>query len=124
ALEFLYPDGEVLDGTEDANDYSVVFRLRYGSFAALFLGDAPAAVEHALAMSRGRSLRADVIKVGHHGSRTSTSEALLDAAAPQWAVISVGRRNQFGHPAPIVLERLERYGVRILRTDLNGSVTI
>ena len=123
-LEFLYPEAGMLDGIDRANDYSVVFRLRYGPFAALFLGDAPAAVENALAMSRGRSLRADVVKVGHHGSRTSTSEALLDAAAPQWALISVGRRNRFGHPAPDVLDRLERRGVRVLRTDLDGSVTI
>ncbi|HKJ92021.1 MAG TPA: hypothetical protein VJ957_02580 [Longimicrobiales bacterium] len=106
------------------NDVAVVFRFTYGRFSALFLADAPASVEQALAKRYGAGLRAEILKVGHHGSATSTSRALLDAARPQLALISVGRHNRYGHPAPSVLARLARYAVRILRTDRDGSIIV
>jgi competence protein ComEC len=93
-------------------------------FGALFFGDAPAAVEEALVARHGRTLQAEVLKVGHHGSRTSTSGALLEAASPQLALISVGRDNRYGHPSPEVLARLVRRGVHVLRTDERGSIVI
>ncbi|HEX7091427.1 MAG TPA: DNA internalization-related competence protein ComEC/Rec2 [Longimicrobiales bacterium] len=127
-LHFLYPDGEadgsLLDGQPAANDFSVVFSLTYGRFAALFMGDAPAAVEERLVARHGDALRADLLKVGHHGSSTSTSEALLAAVEPDIALLSLGRHNRYGHPAPAVIRRLERHGVRILRTDQSGHVTL
>jgi competence protein ComEC len=119
----LYPVDE-LDGGSDANDFSLVFRLEYGSFAALFLGDAPASVEDELVARHGGRLRAAVLKVGHHGSTTSTGEPLLIAARPDVALVSAGRRNRYGHPAPLVLRRLERHNVRVLRTDELGNVTV
>jgi competence protein ComEC len=119
----LYPVRE-LDGAGTANDLSVVFRLEYGSFAALFLGDAPASVEDELVARHGGRLRAAVLKVGHHGSATSTSESLLTATRPEIALVSAGRSNRYGHPAPVVLRRLEQHDVRVLRTDELGSITV
>jgi competence protein ComEC len=123
-IRFLAPDEQVLDSQRDANDFSVVFRLGYGRFGALFLGDAPAWVEDRIVARDGPSIASDVIKVGHHGSRTSTGDALLAAVSARVALISVGRRNRYGHPAPDVIERLGRHGVRILRTDESGSITV
>jgi competence protein ComEC len=124
ALEFLFPEAEMLDASQDANDLSVVFRLTYGRFAALFMGDAPAAVERRLVASHGNRLEAQILKVGHHGSLTSTTAELLAAAEPRLALISVGRRNRYGHPAPAVVQRLENAGVQVLRTDLHGGIRL
>ncbi|HUH13255.1 MAG TPA: ComEC/Rec2 family competence protein, partial [Longimicrobiales bacterium] len=115
--------GEVAGGAE-SNAVSVVFRAEFGAFAALFTGDADVAVERRLLRDGPELLRAQLLKVGHHGSATSTSEELLVAMGTPLAVISVGRRNRYGHPHPAVLERLERRGVRVLRTDRNGAITI
>jgi competence protein ComEC len=119
----LYPLHQ-LDGAGIANDFSVVFRLEYGAFAALFLGDAPASVEDELVARHGGRLRAAVLKVGHHGSTTSTGESLLNTARPDVALVSAGRRNRYGHPAPVVLRRLERHRVRVFRTDELGNITV
>jgi beta-lactamase superfamily II metal-dependent hydrolase len=73
-------------------------------------------------MSLGYDLKSDVLKVGHHGSATSTSMSFLEAIRPEYAVISVGAKNKFGHPNPGTLERLETIGAKVYRTDLNGSV--
>ncbi|MBR9990118.1 MAG: DNA internalization-related competence protein ComEC/Rec2 [Gemmatimonadetes bacterium] len=123
AISVLYPF-VAIDGSPDANDNSVVFRLTFGSFAALFLGDAPMAVEDALVARHGTGLGGAVLKVGHHGSRTSTGDALLGAARPTIALISAGRKNRYGHPNPGVLDRLERYEVRVLRTDESGNFIV
>ena len=122
-FEFLYPERE-LDALRDANDNSVVFRLVFGTFTALFLGDAPASVEEELVARHGGRMRTTVLKVGHHGSATSTSDALLAVARPTLALISVGERNRYGHPAPIVMQRLAEHEVRVLRTDQLGHVTV
>jgi competence protein ComEC len=122
-VALLYPLPS-LDGARDANDNSVVFRLRFGEFAALFTGDAPMAVEDTLVALHGSALRAAVLKVGHHGSRTSTGELLLDAVTPDLALVSAGRNNRYGHPNAGVLQRLEAHGVRVLRTDRSGSFIV
>jgi competence protein ComEC len=119
----LYPAGEST-AAAIANDNSVVFRLEYGAFAALFLGDAPVAVEDELVARHGSRLRAHVLKVGHHGSATSTGELLLRTTRPGIALVSAGRRNRYGHPAPSVVQRLERHDVRLLRTDEIGNITV
>lgn len=123
-IDFLAPPAGVLDDRLDPNDFSTAFVLRYGHFAALFMGDAPITTEERILAEQGASIRVAVLKVGHHGSRTSTSEALLEAAAPQVALVSVGRRNRFGHPAPEVMARLARHGVRTLRTDRQGTLRV
>lgn len=106
----------------NANDNSFVFRVSLGSRAALLTGDAEHAAEEALVRGRGEALRADFLKVGHHGSRTSSTPAFLAAVGARDAVISCGIRNRFGHPHPQALESLKNAGLRIFRTDLVGSV--
>ena len=112
-------------GTEPAdtppNDLSVMFTVTWGDFDALFTGDASAEVERSILSDLSP---VELLKVGHHGSRTSTGSALLARTHPEWSVISVGRRNRFGHPAPEVLARLEGAGGRILRTDGMGRITL
>jgi competence protein ComEC len=106
------------------NDNSFVVRVSLGRRSVLFVGDAEHAAESDLVAARGGSLRSDVLKVGHHGSRTSTTEAFLGAVDPSIAVISCGIRNRFGHPAPATLATLARSRARVLRTDRDGGVTI
>jgi competence protein ComEC len=121
-LEVLHPAEPLLVGTNsDPNNNSVVLRVTSGSTRFLLTGDAEAGAEGAL---RGLDLRADVLKVGHHGSRTSTDDALLDAVRPRLAIVSCGRRNSFGHPAAATLSRLERRGVAVFRTDRDGAVVV
>ena len=119
---FLHPAGRVV--SDDANDGSVVLRVVYGEFQLLLTGDAPAAVERALARAYGRRLEADVLKVAHHGSSTSTTPELLEATGATLAVISAGRGNRYGHPHRRVLSRLNEAGVAIARTDRHGSVVV
>lgn len=110
------------DAEQAVNNSSAVVRLCYGRVAFLFMGDADNAVERELADRYGDFLSADVIKIGHHGSRTSTSEELLRAAHPAEAVISVGRFNAFRHPSSATLRRLAAFGIRTHRTDREGAV--
>jgi competence protein ComEC len=105
------------------NDNSLVLRVRFGRRAALFVGDSEHEAEHDLVSLGPERLRADVLKVGHHGSRTSSSPAFIAAVAPSFAVISVGVRNRFGHPHPTTLATLRSFGVRVFRTDADGAVT-
>lgn len=123
-IRVLAPDSALLDGLHEANDFSVVLRLEYGGFSALLTGDAPEAIENRLVARYGAALDSDLLKVGHHGSLTSTGDSLLAAVRPDLALISVGRRNRYGHPAPAVLDRLARYGVPVARTDENGSLIV
>jgi competence protein ComEC len=106
------------------NDGSIVVRLRYGSRALLLTGDAMANEEEAMMARCMSCLRADVLKVGHHGSRTSSTEAFLDAVHPAHVVISDGRLNRFGFPHRAVLERFERRRSTVWRTDLDGAIRI
>jgi competence protein ComEC len=104
------------------NDNSIVLRITYGQRAFLLVGDAERAEEAKLLAVAGEGLRADVLKVGHHGSRTSSTPAFLTAISPTEAVISVGRRNRFGHPSPLTISALGAVGARVWRTDRDGSV--
>ncbi|HEX2187435.1 MAG TPA: ComEC/Rec2 family competence protein, partial [Longimicrobiaceae bacterium] len=122
-LEFLWPRAGSLDGVADANKISAVIHLRYGGFSALLTGDAGDEEEAALLAARP-GLRATVLKAGHHGSRTSTSGALLDAVRPELVVVSAGRRNRYGHPAPETLRRLAARGIPVARTDREGTVGV
>ncbi|MBI1967137.1 MAG: DNA internalization-related competence protein ComEC/Rec2 [Gemmatimonadetes bacterium] len=119
-LEVLSPDSAWLAQPLDANEHSVVLRVTYGGVRLLLTGDAGVPVEARLA---GRVGAVDLLKVGHHGSRSASSEEWLAELRPAWAVISVGRRNRYGHPAPEVLERLAAQGVTIFRTDQSGTIT-
>ncbi|XYH97276.1 DNA internalization-related competence protein ComEC/Rec2 [Sorangium sp. So ce1128] len=105
-----------------ANDNSFILRITYGAHAALLVGDAEHEAEEALVARYGAALRADLLKVGHHGSRTSTGPALLAAVDPAVAAVSCGVRNRFGHPSPEVLSRLSARGVAIARMDRGGAL--
>ncbi len=108
-------------GFENINDASVVLKVIYGQHAFLFPGDAEFESENHL-LQYAPVLESDVLKVGHHGSSTSSLPAFLQAVSPQWAVVSVGRWNNFGHPNPQVLARYDSFGIGLLRTDQNGAV--
>ncbi len=108
---------------EDLNDGSVVARLTFGQVSFLFMGDAEARAEEDLVAS-GAELRATILKVGHHGSDSGTTEAFLKKVQPKAAVISVGKGNDYGHPAPETLERLRAAGADVYRTDEQGTIVI
>jgi competence protein ComEC len=99
-------------------------RIAFGRRAVLFLGDAEHEEEADLLRLEAARLRADVVKVAHHGSRTSSDPALLAAIGAHAAVISVGARNRFGHPHPTTLAALAAAGARVFRTDEDGAVTV
>ena len=119
-LEVLSPDSLWLALPLDVNEHGVVLRVTFGAVRLLFQADAGLPVEARLA---GRVGPVEVLKVGHHGSRSATSDAWLAELRPREAVISVGARNHYGHPAPDVLARLARHGITILRTDERGTIT-
>ena len=121
-LEILYPDESFLDKTvDDLNQSSIIFRLVYGRNKFLLTGDAGEQVEKKL-IARGAALSADLLKVGHHGSQYSSSQEFLEKVRPKMAVVEVGKNNDFGHHHLRIIKRLERLGVEIFRTDLNGTI--
>ncbi len=118
SLQIIHP-GSRLPGNN--NDCSVVARLTYGSQSFLFTGDAEKKAEAEM-LSRGLPVRSSVLKVGHHGSRSSTSPRFLSSVSPRAAVISCGESNRWGHPTEEVLRSLEQRNVEIYRTDLQGTI--
>lgn len=108
----------------DTNSDSIVMRLVFGNISFLFTGDAEKPAEERMLQSSSADLRATVLKVGHHGSRTSTTDDFLKAVAPQLAVISVGKHNRYRHPAPSTVMRLRDFGIKTYRTDENGAIEI
>ncbi len=112
-----------LNAGEDTNNSSIVLMIRYGETSFLFTGDAEREAEQAV-LDSGAELKADVLKVGHHGSDTSTSYPFLREVMPEYAVISVGEGNSYEHPEENTLSRLRDAEAEILRTDLNGDIII
>ena len=123
-LEILQPF-ESLEGKEfkDSNNTSIISKLVFGKNSFLFTGDAYKDVEGKL-INKEAEIDSDVLKVAHHGSKTSSSEEFIKAVSPEIAVISAGRENKYGHPNQEVLELLEKYGIRVLRTDKDGDIKI
>ena len=111
----------VKDSYEELNNYSAVIKLEYGSQSFLFAGDAGTESE-AQMLNSGADLKAAVLKVGHHGSYSSTGGKFLSAVDPQYAVIMVGADNTYGHPHAQTLTRLDKAGATIYRTDYNGTI--
>lgn len=121
-FEILFPDRDISGlGT---NTGSIVGRLVYGQTSVMFTGDAPDEIEKYLISLDGKNLKSDVLKVGHHGSRTSTSPEFVGFVSPALALISDGKGNSYGHPHEETMETLEKFGVRILRTDQVGTIKI
>jgi competence protein ComEC len=124
AFRVLAPDSAWTESLDDANDASTIVLVRYGDVRFLLTGDAETAEEQWLVRSAGAGLRADVLKVAHHGSRTSTSADFLAAVRPRVGLISVGAGNRYGHPGPRVLADLAAAGAVVVRTDRAGSVIV
>lgn len=106
---------------KDENNNSIILRVTYGDVSYLFCGDAEIESEYDMA-ENGMDISAQVIKIGHHGSDTSTSQMLLNVVNPVYAVISVGKDNDYGHPTSQVISRLEEYGIQYFRTDMEGTI--
>ena len=111
-----------LDKVIDLNNWSVGIRLTYGSNSFLMCGDAESQAESDM-LERGMPLKADVLKAGHHGSSTSTSSVFLKAVSPSYVVIQCGKDNSYGHPHKETMEKLEKAGCQVLRTDEYGTIT-
>jgi len=117
----LFPDRDVT-GVED-NTASIIGRLVYGDHEFLLTADAPDEIEKYLVQIDGKNLESDVLKAGHHGSKTSTSEEFLGYVSPKYVVISSGEDNSYGHPHKDVILRLARFETIVLRTDELGTIT-
>lgn len=112
-----------IEETDEKNDMSVVTRLTFGDRAFLFTGDAESGVEKQLVNS-GYDLSADVLKLGHHGSKTSSSSLFLKTVSPQCVVATCGADNDYGHPHREVLQRLDSMGITLYRADISGNIVI
>ncbi|GAB6152160.1 hypothetical protein JCM17380_09100 [Desulfosporosinus burensis] len=115
---FLAPNSDEYD---DLNNYSAILKITFGKVSFLLTGDAEDVSETEM-LSRGQDLQATVVKVGHHGSTSSTTSVFLKAVSPKYAVISVGANNSYGHPAQGTLNKLANSGVQVYRTDQDGTI--
>jgi len=110
-------------GYSSLNDYSLVFHMQFGETGFIFTGDGEGPTDFEI-LQNGWDVRSNVMLAGHHGSRTSSSEALIDAINPDIAVISVGDGNKYGHPHQVVLDRFAERNIEVLRTDLEGTIVL
>ncbi len=119
----VFAPSRTLRASAEPNDSSLVFKMEFAGMSALMTGDIGFGAESYLVGRDEQDLRADILKVPHHGSKNSTGAAFLASVRPRLAVIEVGE-NRYGHPAPAALERLEAAGAALLRTDLAGTVSV
>jgi competence protein ComEC len=131
-ITFLYPDHEIAVDTKvpgratdtGANDTSIVMTLRHGPTSIALMGDAEDPLEAYLAETYGEELDVDILKLGHHGSDSSSSEEFLGLVSPQDAIVSAGKENKYGHPSLRVLKRVERASSTLWRTDAQGDIRV
>jgi len=122
-IDILFPDRDV--SSWETNDGSVVARLTYGDTSIMLTGDATKKAEKIiLEENLSTELESTILKVGHHGSRTSTSSSFVKTVSPEYALISAGKDNKYGHPHQDTLSTLAQFGAKIIRTDLSGSIII
>jgi competence protein ComEC len=121
SLKILSPRGDTTNW--NSNNASIISQLSYGDIDFMLTGDAPASIENFLVEYYGSALESEVLKLGHHGSKTSTSEEFLAAVAPTFAVVSAGKDNRYGHPAVEVVRRVEDFGADIVSTSESGRIT-
>lgn len=118
----IFSPGEEL--TDDINNNSIVMQLEYSNFSLLFTGDISKKIEESLVKEYGSELKSTVLKVAHHGSKTSSVESFINMVKPKIALIGVGKNNKFGHPTSEVIQKLEKIKAKIFRTDLNGEIIL
>jgi competence protein ComEC len=123
SLQALAPGPDYELGTAPRNNDSLALRLIYGERSALLTGDIERPIEAQL-LAENLAGHADILKVAHHGSKTSSMAALLDAVHPAFALISAGFENSYGHPHPDILARLHERGIEVLRTDTLGLISV
>ncbi len=119
-LEILFPDRDV--SGLSSNDGSIVMRLVYGETSVMLQGDSTAAIEHYLVSLDGSNLKSNILKAGHHGSRTSTTEEYVTEVSPRWTVILSGANNSYGHPHKETLDTLNKLGIPAYDTCNNGRI--
>lgn len=119
-LRILFPDRDVVD--LESNTASIIAQLIYKDVEFMLTGDSPKAIEEYLVMLDGEGLQSDVLKAGHHGSKTSSSLAFLDYVSPKYAIISAGKDNSYGHPHKEVVDSLKQFGASISSTQDKGMI--
>ncbi|NFN93593.1 MBL fold metallo-hydrolase [Clostridium botulinum] len=117
-LQFLAPNSAKY---EDMNNYSIACKLKYGNTSYVFMGDAETLSEGEI-LAKQLDISADVLKLGHHGSHSSTSQAFLNKINPRYAIVSCGKDNDYGHPHQETIDKLNKKGIEILRTDVSGTI--
>ncbi len=117
-LQFLAPNSATY---QDMNNYSIVCKLKYGNTSYLFTGDAESLSEGEI-LAKQLDISANVLKLGHHGSHSSTSQAFLDKVNPRYAIVSCGKDNDYGHPHQETTDKLNKKGIEMLRTDVSGTI--
>ncbi|HYJ91347.1 MAG TPA: ComEC/Rec2 family competence protein, partial [Pyrinomonadaceae bacterium] len=122
-IEFLYPRSDISPDAPSDNNHSIVVRIIYGSRAVLLTGDIERVAESDL-VNGGGTLHADLIKVPHHGSRTSSTSEFINAVGAKYAVISVGRHSRFGHPHGEVVDRWSASGAQVMTTGEQGMISV
>ena len=125
-FDILWPNSETIINENAINNNSLVCKMVYKNFSCIFTGDIEKVAEEAILQQYENSnkLKATILKVAHHGSKSSSSEKFVNIVKPEIALIGVGKNNTFGHPNEGVLKRIEKEGIKIYRTDLNGEITI
>ena len=120
--DVLFPIDSLPETIDNAsNDHSVLIKLIYGENSFLFTGDLPTTSENEI-LAKNIDVKANILKVAHHGSKYATSNTFIEAIKPQDSIISVGKNNQYGHPNQEILDRLIQHGIKIIRTDEGGGV--
>lgn len=123
-LDILSPAEDAAAAAGHPHDANIVARLLYGETTVLLTGDAERALEYRLVFESPALLDSDILKVGHHGSKTSSSEEFLKTVSPDIAIVSAGRKNKYGHPHADVMERFKKLGIAVRRTDTDGDIVI
>jgi competence protein ComEC len=121
-VEILWPETDLFEKDGDTNKGSLVAKLIYGNTSFMLVGDAPQSVEKVLIFKDGKELDSDVLKVGHHGSKTSSLDSFISAVSPEYSVVSAGKDNKFGHPNIETLDILNNVKSKILETFVVGNI--
>lgn len=125
-FQILWPDSSQMISDNGINNNSIMAKLVYGDFSMLFTGDIEELAEKEILQMYENTdvLNCDILKVAHHGSKSSSIQEMLEKISPQVAVIGVGENNKYGHPNSDVISRLEKCGAKVFRTDLNGEIML